>query len=138
MTPRQRQCLDFIAAHILANGYAPTYEEIGAFMGVTYATARQFVLELECEGYLKRIPRKTRGIVVLRTKPVRRRSKSSRYRGVSFDTHKTRWVAYIRVNGHTRYLYGGQSEIEAAQAYDAYVLNKGLNRPLNFEQRKSA
>jgi hypothetical protein len=52
----------------------------------------------------------------------RRAGTSSKYKGVSWSKSKNRWVAYIHVNGRTRYLGRSADEIEAARMYDRAAL----------------
>ena len=44
---------------------------------------------------------------------------SSQYKGVSWDKHRRKWTAHIRVDGRTRCLGGFMNELDAAKAYDA-------------------
>lgn len=43
----------------------------------------------------------------------------SGYTGVSWNKQKNKWVAFIRVDGHTRYLGYYSDPAEAARAYDS-------------------
>jgi hypothetical protein len=43
----------------------------------------------------------------------------SAYRGVSWDKSKHIWQAFIQVNGKNNRVYTGDSELDAARAYDA-------------------
>lgn len=58
--------------------------------------------------------------------------KTSQYRQVAWDKHKMRWQVIIWHNGKSHNVGRFRSEIEAAHAADAYILQHGLNRPLNF------
>ena len=60
------------------------------------------------------------------------RSPSSKYRGVSWHKANKKWEVRIRVDGKTKSLGYFADEIAAARAYDAFVIAKKLNKPLNF------
>ncbi len=47
-----------------------------------------------------------------------RKNKTSRFRGVSWDKSRNRWVAHITVDRRTRFLGRFNKEGEAARAYD--------------------
>lgn len=53
LTPKQIKALEFIKGFIRAKGFAPTLDELGDRMGVTKATARQYVLALQRKGALR-------------------------------------------------------------------------------------
>lgn len=53
-TKRQHQTLAFIRAYIAANGYPPTYDEIGQKLRVSRSTVAGHVAALEELGLLKR------------------------------------------------------------------------------------
>lgn len=53
----------------------------------------------------------------------------SDYKGVSKRSRK--WISCITVNGRSKFLGTFTNEIEAAQAYNDYVINNNLNRKLN-------
>ena len=54
MTKRQKQILDFIQSFIAENGYAPSYQEIGDYFGLSSpATIHQHIKALEKKGYLR-------------------------------------------------------------------------------------
>lgn len=50
------------------------------------------------------------------------RGRTSAYRGVSWATTKNRWLAYIRIDGRSRYLGRYTDEAQAARAYDRAAL----------------
>lgn len=47
-----------------------------------------------------------------------RKQTTSKYKGVSWDKHKKKWGAYIRINGKVKNLGRFDNEIEAAKVYD--------------------
>ncbi len=54
LTKRQKQILDFIRSFITENGYAPSYQEIGDYFGLSSpATIHQHIKALEKKGYLR-------------------------------------------------------------------------------------
>jgi hypothetical protein len=59
-------------------------------------------------------------------------SKTSDYRGVHYDTKNKKWKAQIQVNKTKNFIGRFYFEIDAARAYDAYVIANGLHYPLNF------
>src|SRR5215467_203963 len=69
ITKRQRQVYDFIHGFVQKNGYSPSFEEIGAGLGLSsLATVHKHVSNLEKKGLLKRDYNRSRSIDVL---PVR-------------------------------------------------------------------
>jgi hypothetical protein len=56
---------------------------------------------------------------------VKRNGCSSKYKGVSFDTKKKKWKAYICINKHRKYLGSYLTENEAASVYNEYLKNNG-------------
>ena len=66
LTKRQRQVYDFLAEFVQKNGYSPSFEEIGAGMGLSsLATVHKHVTNLEKKGLLKRDYNRSRSIDVL-------------------------------------------------------------------------
>jgi repressor LexA len=66
LTKRQRQVYDFLAAFVQKHGYSPSFEEIGAGMGLSsLATVHKHVTNLEKKGLLKRDYNCSRSIDVL-------------------------------------------------------------------------
>lgn len=54
LTKRQKQILDFISEHVMANGYAPSYREIAEHFGLSSpATVFEHIKALEDKGYLR-------------------------------------------------------------------------------------
>jgi repressor LexA len=63
LTRRQRQIYDFIADFVQKNGYSPSFEEIGAGMGLSsLATVHKHISNLETKGLLKRDYNRSRSI----------------------------------------------------------------------------
>ena len=52
--------------------------------------------------------------------------------GVTWDKRRKKWRVQIRVDGKTKSFGSFPDEIAAARAYDAFVIAKKLNKPLNF------
>jgi hypothetical protein len=57
---------------------------------------------------------------------------SSKYTGVSWCKSTKRWLVQARHAGRHAYIGQFKDEEEAGRAYDNYVLDKKLNRSLNF------
>jgi hypothetical protein len=51
---------------------------------------------------------------------------SSIYRGVTFNKSRNRWCAGKRINGKTNNLGSYKTEIEAAQAYNQFIIDNNL------------
>jgi repressor LexA len=70
LTKRQRQMYDFIADFVGENGYSPSFEEIGAGMGLSsLATVHKHVNNLEAKKLLRRDYNRSRSIDVLPLPP---------------------------------------------------------------------
>lgn len=66
LTKRQRQMYDFIAEFVQSNGYSPSFEEIGAAMGLSsLATVHKHINNLESKKLLRRDYNRSRSIDVL-------------------------------------------------------------------------
>ncbi len=66
LTKRQREILDFLAAHVAEHGYAPSFEEIAEAMGyASLATVHEHLSNLEKKGVIRRAFNESRGIEVL-------------------------------------------------------------------------
>lgn len=57
---------------------------------------------------------------------------SSQFRGVSWHKARNKWQTQIKINGKRIHLGRFDSEEEAAQAYDEYIMDNNLDRELNF------
>ncbi|MCD6130846.1 MAG: repressor LexA [Candidatus Hydrothermae bacterium] len=65
LTGRQKEVLRFIENFLLTRGFPPTLREIAEGIGLgikNIASVQKHLKSLERKGYIKRIPRKTRGI----------------------------------------------------------------------------
>jgi hypothetical protein len=61
-----------------------------------------------------------------------RPEKSSRYIGVTFREDKGgKWAARLTLKGKNLHLGLYENEVDAARAYNAVVIERGLNKPLN-------
>jgi repressor LexA len=66
LTKRQRQIYDFIAEFVENNGYSPSFEEIGAALGLSsLATVHKHINNLEAKKLLRRDYNRSRSIDVL-------------------------------------------------------------------------
>jgi len=66
LTKRQRQIYDFIADFVQNNGYSPSFEEIGAALGLnSLATVHKHINNLEAKKLLRRDYNRSRSIDVL-------------------------------------------------------------------------
>jgi repressor LexA len=69
LTKRQREIYDFISQFVTKNGYSPSFEEIGAGMGLSsLATVHKHLTNLERKGMLKRDYNRSRSIDVIQPK----------------------------------------------------------------------
>ncbi len=66
VTRRQREILDFIAGHLDAKGYAPSFEEIARQFGFhSLATVHEHLTNLERKGYIRRAHNESRAIEIV-------------------------------------------------------------------------
>jgi len=66
VTRRQREILDFIASHLEAKGYAPSFEEIARQFGFhSLATVHEHLTNLERKGYIRRAHNESRAIEII-------------------------------------------------------------------------
>jgi repressor LexA len=66
VTRRQREILDFIAGHLDAKGYAPSFEEIAHQFGFhSLATVHEHLTNLERKGYIRRSHNESRAIEII-------------------------------------------------------------------------
>src|ERR1700746_1322553 len=74
ITRRQREVYDFLQTFIEEHGYSPSFEEIGAGLGLSsLATVHKHISNLQEKGLLKRDFNRSRSIDVL---PIKSRAKS--------------------------------------------------------------
>lgn len=66
LTPAQKRTLKAIGTYLARESFPPTMEELGEILDLRPATVHQHVTALVRKGYLRREPRKARGLVVLR------------------------------------------------------------------------
>jgi len=75
LTKRQRQVYDFIANFVARQGYSPSFEEIGAGLGLSsLATVHKHVSNLEEKGLLRRDFNRSRSIDLL---PIKTRARQA-------------------------------------------------------------
>lgn len=60
--PQQSKCLRFIREYINEHGLSPTYEEIGAAMGIAKSAVFRLIGRIEEQGHLYRLPKCHRSI----------------------------------------------------------------------------
>ena len=78
LTRRQRQVFDYISGFIETNGYSPSYEEIGAAMGLTsLATVHKHVTNLRRKKLIETEYNQSRSISVANKCPTCGRGPSS-------------------------------------------------------------
>jgi len=66
LTKRQRQVYDYIAEFVQKHGYSPSFEEIGAGMGLSsLATVHKHITNLEKKGLLRRDYNRSRSLDIL-------------------------------------------------------------------------
>lgn len=65
LTPRQAALYRWIAEFARLNGYAPSFDEMAAALGVTISTVHEHLGNLERKGYLRRQFNTARGITCI-------------------------------------------------------------------------
>lgn len=66
ITPRQKQCLDFLADYIKAHGLSPTFRDVMLALGFKSTAAVSCILgALEAKGYISRTKKQRRGMRLL-------------------------------------------------------------------------
>lgn len=67
LTPRMKDCLDFIDRHIAEHGYSPSFDEMKIGLGLTSkGPVHRLVQKLEERGAIKRMTGRSRSIVPVR------------------------------------------------------------------------
>ena len=57
---------------------------------------------------------------------------TSRFYGVCWNKNKNRWTAYLNINKKNKFVGNYITELEAAAAYDKYIIKNNFPNPLNF------
>lgn len=71
LTPRQKDCLDFIVSYTRDRGYSPNYREIAEGIGVkAISNVHYYVERLKVRGYVKTVYGSERSIEVLKTSAI--------------------------------------------------------------------
>tara|TARA_R100000388_G_C7154162_1_gene115987 strand:+ start:290 stop:511 length:222 start_codon:yes stop_codon:yes gene_type:complete len=71
LTPRQKDCLDFIVSYTKDRGYSPNYREIAEGIGVkAISNVHYYVERLKVRGYVKTVYGSERSIEVLKTSAI--------------------------------------------------------------------
>ena len=71
LTPRQKDCLDFIVSYTKEKGYSPSYREIAEGIGVkAISNVHYYVERLKRRGYVKTVYGSERSIEVLKTSAI--------------------------------------------------------------------
>lgn len=71
LTPRQKDCLDFIVSYTKERGYSPNYREIAEGIGVkAISNVHYYVERLKVRGYVKTVYGSERSIEVLKTSAI--------------------------------------------------------------------
>ena len=110
-------------------GKAATHGASGSASLVLYEDGEERVEDLDAVEW------EERGKVGVQLQPAagaKSGGRSSKYRGLSWDKRGKKWRASTKVDGKTKNLGSFADEIAAARAYDAFVIIKKLNKPLNF------
>ncbi len=61
-----------------------------------------------------------------------RKDNTSGYRGVSYNKFNKKWDSYININSKKIHIGHFADKLDAAKAYDGYVLNNNLEHTKNF------
>ena len=60
-------------------------------------------------------------------------SKTSRFRGVSWDKTNNKWKVQINVNRKQKHIGVFDNELDAAHAYDAFVITNSIDKPRSVQ-----
>lgn len=66
LTDAQRRTLGEVRAFIVRHRFPPSVQELGEVLGISPASAHQQINQLVRKGYIKREPRKARGLSIIR------------------------------------------------------------------------
>ena len=80
--------------------------------------------------YLENCRWATQTMQSINTRLIQANNKSG-YRGASFNKAAGKWIAYLVVDSKRKYLGYHETALEAAKAYDKYVLDNNLIHPIN-------
>ena len=70
ITPRQHQLLVYIDKHSREDGYCPSMREMAAAIGLkSVGAVHDMLARLERRGFIRRLPRCSRSIEVIRVSP---------------------------------------------------------------------
>ncbi|MCB5278935.1 MAG: AP2 domain-containing protein [Candidatus Cloacimonetes bacterium] len=75
----------------------------------------------------------TTSIVQSRNTRKIRECNTSGYRGVSFHKMSKKWVAQININYNRKHIGSFKTSLDAAKAYDKYVIDNNLEHTINFK-----
>ena len=74
----------------------------------------------------------TKTIQARNTRRIMATNKSG-YRGVHYNKRDNKWVSQITIDKKVIYLGNFNTTLEAAKAYDSYVIDNGLEHTTNFK-----
>jgi repressor LexA len=66
ITEPQRRTLHEIRLFIIGHGFPPTIKELSGSLGISHSSVHEQIDRLVRKGYLKREPKKARGIVIIK------------------------------------------------------------------------
>lgn len=79
LTRRQKQVLDFLRSFLARQGYVPSFEEIGAGLGLSsVSTVHKHLATLQAKGYLRRGPGFRRHLELINRDSIDRRNRRHR------------------------------------------------------------
>jgi repressor LexA len=71
LTPQQAQALSFVREYLADHGYAPSYDEIAACLGITKSGVNRVIRALEERGRIRRWPGRSRALEVIEVSAAR-------------------------------------------------------------------
>jgi repressor LexA len=66
LTNDEQEVYDALTKSIELNGFAPSLREMEADVGFCFVSIRKHLISLEKKGFIRRIPKRTRAIAILR------------------------------------------------------------------------